>query len=135
MNLEDFKEDLVKQDKGSPCYVNRDSDACFFVRRADGADYVKEIEEITQQLYGFDRANVDHNLVIAWWLSEYGCTGWENLYSAGENLEYSKVNARLTFHNPSYFLSLNPLLLQHARDYNNYLFDAANKEVEEIKKS
>ena len=95
----------------------------------------EEIDVFKKQLYGFVLSKMDSILIMAWWLSEYGCTGWGEVFSNGEPLEYSKANARSIFHNPAFYLSLNALLVQHAGNYNNYLHDEAEEDISEIKKS
>ena len=135
MDLSEYKEDLEKQEKGSPCYLRDSSPAYFDVKRINTAEYIKEIESIKKQLYGFDLSKMDSNLIMAWWLSECGCTGWSEVFSNGKLLDYSKANARSIFHNPAFYLSLNALLVQHAGNYNNYLHDEAEEDISEIKKS
>lgn len=134
MNLQDYREDLKKQVKGSPFYV-MGGDSHIDVARAGTPEYFKQIEEIKLELYGFEQKDVDNNLVVAHWLCEYGITGWDGLLDGDNSIRYSKPNARKIFLNPEYFLSLNALLINHASDFNNYLTDATEKDIEQIKKS
>jgi len=134
MNLNQYEEDQVKQEKGSPCYLG--DDGCFYVKRIHTPEYNKQIAEITRELYGFDSKNMDNNLIVAHWLCEYGVTGWNNILNPDETeLEYSKSNARQVFLNPNMFLSLNLLLITHAGNYANYLHDEVIEDVEAVKKS
>ena len=128
-----YKEDREKQEGGSPCYYG---EAYFNVKRANTPDYQREIEEIKNNLYGFAPKAVDSNKILAYWLAEYGVTGWDGILDEEEKeLEFSRENARGIFLNPDFFLSLNLLLIQHAGDYSKYLYDAAELDIEEIKKS
>ena len=133
MKLSSYQEDPIKQDKGSPCYLDEGS---FDVRRIHTPSYVKELEEIKKQLYGFAPKEIDNNLVLAHWLCEYGVTGWDGVLNPDESeLEYSKENARKVFLNPALFLSLNALLIHHASDYNNYLHDQIEEDIKAVKKN
>lgn len=134
MNLNDYKENKVKQDKGSPCYVD-DGGSYFDVQRMHTPQYYKQIEDIKIELYGFAPKEIDNSLVLATWLCEHGVTSWSGVFEGDSELKYTKVRARKVFLNPSYFLSLNALLLQHAGDYNNYLNDEVEKDIEQTKKS
>lgn len=133
MRLSDYKEDQAKQEGGSPFYLG---DGCFYVRRFGTAKTNKQIEDIKRNEYGFAPKNIDGSLVLAIWLCEYGVTGWDGVLDEEDNeLKYSKSNARKIFMNPSYFGSLNPLLINHASDYASYLHDEIEADIEEIKKS
>ena len=133
MKLTDYKEDLSKQDKGSPCYL---AESSFDVRRVGSSVYQKEIDTLKKQLYSFADKDFDPNELIAHWLCEYGVTGWYGVLNPDETpLEYSKANARKVFLNPAYFLSLNHLLIQHGTDYANYLHDEMLEDIDQVKKS
>lgn len=133
MKLSSFRENTDKQDSGSPCLIG---DAYFDVRRANTPEYQMQIEDIRNKLYGFAPKNVDANEVIAHWLAEHGVTDWGGVLDEGDlPLEFNKQNCRSVFLNPEYHLSLNALLIQHAGNYQNYLYDEVNKDVEEIKKN
>ncbi len=134
MNLSDYKESKKKQEKGSPCYIG-DGGSCFDVKRIHTPEYYKQIEDIKINLYGFAPKEIDNNLVLATWLVEHGVTGWSGIEGDNGNLRYSKSNVRKVFLNPDYFLSLNALLIQHASDYNNYLHDEIEKDIEQAKKN
>ena len=133
MNLDQYKESKEKQEGGSPCYL---SDAHFNVKRFNTTESSKQIEDIKKREYGFAPKDIDFNLVLAIWLSEFGVTGWEGvLNEEGKELKYTNGNARKVFINPEYFMSLNAILIQHASDYNNYLYDEVLEDVEVIKKN
>lgn len=134
MKLSAYSEDLEKQEKGSPYYLGEDG--CFFVKRAGTTQYNKEIEEIKRELYGFAPKDVNAGLIIGTWLAEKGITDWENILDENDKpLEFSRVNARKVFLNPSFFNSLNLALIQHANDYTNYLHDEIEEAIENIKKN
>lgn len=133
MNLSNYKESKEKKESGSPCYVE---DAHFDVKRINTAEYHKQIEEITKREYGFAPKEVDNNLILATWLCEHGVTGWDGVIGDDDqDLKYSKRTARKVFLNPDYFMSLNALLLHHAGNYNNYLYDEIVEDIENIKKN
>ena len=133
MRLSNYKESSRKQEAGSPCYVE---EAHFDVKRIGTPEYSKQIDEITKKEYGFAPKDVDNNLIIAVWLCEYGVTGWDGVIGEDDKeLAYNKRNARKVFMNPDYFMSLNLLLIQHAGNYNNYLYDDLLVDIENVKKS
>ena len=133
MRLDLFKESKDKQESGSPCYLD---DGYFNVLRLHTPEYNKQIEDIKKLEYGFAPKDIDTNLVIATWLAEYGVTGWDGVLDEDDNeLRFTRKNARKVFLNPAYYLSLNALLIQHASDYANYLFDDVNEDIESVKKS
>lgn len=132
MNISNYEEDKVKQENGAPCYID---DGSFNVKRFNTPESNIEIEEIKKKEYGFAPKEIDHNKVIAIWLTEHGVTGWSGVFDDEKELEYSKQTARQIFLNPAYFLSLNLHLLQHASDYNNYLHDAIEEDIKVIKKN
>ncbi len=134
MKLSNYKESTVKQEKGSPCYIG-DGGSYFNVKRIHTPEYNKQIEDIKTNLYGFDYKDLDNNLILAHWLVEHGVTGWDGIENDDSNLRYSQPNARKIFLNPEYFLSLNALLIQHASNYNNYLHDLTQKDIEQAKKN
>lgn len=133
MKLSLYKEDVTKQESGSPLYID---DGCFYVKRVGTAEYHKQIEELKKSEYGFAPKEVNHNLIFALWLSEYGITGWEGVLDEEEyELEFSRRNARIVFNNPAFYLGLNALLMNHGSDYANYLFDEVTEDIEQIKKN
>ena len=132
MNISNYTEDKSKQEKGAPCYIE---DGYFDVKRFNTPESNIEIEDIKKKEYGFAPKDMDHNKIIAIWLCEYGVTGWDGVLDGDKPLKYSKATARKVFLNPAVFLSLNLVLLQHASDYNNYLHDAIEEDVQAIKKS
>ncbi len=134
MNLSLFAEDTQKQESGSPCYIG-DEGSCFHVKRLGTEQTQKEVGDIKKALYGFAPKEIDNNLIMGHWLAEFGVTGWDEISDGDDMLEYSKMNALNIFTNEKYYLSLNQLLLNHATDYANYLFDETNEDVEAVKKS
>ena len=134
MNLLEYKEDLKLRDKGAPISVG---DATFHIRRIGTAESTKFIKELKLSIYGpFCRHDdIDHNELLAHWLTEYGCTGWDNVQDeSGEDLPYSQQAARKVFTNPEYYLSLNAILTNAASTYENYLHDQAEEDAEALKK-
>jgi len=132
MKLESYAEDLDKHAGGSPYYLE---EACFYVQRAGTPEFNKQIEEIKNELYGFAPKVIDNNKITAFWLAEYGVTGWDGVINEDEELEFSRSNARSVFLNPAYYMSLNALLLTHSSNYSNYLFDEVNGDIEAAKKN
>lgn len=133
MNLNDYLEDPSKQEQGSPCYLG---DGAFYVKRIHTPEYNKQIEEIKNALYGFTSKEMDQNLIIAHWLSNYGVTKWEGVNNPDDSeLDFSRANARKVFLNPGQFMSLNALLITHASNYANYLMDEVEEDIKQVKKS
>lgn len=133
MNLSTYAEDSAKQESGSPCHLD---DSSINVKRVGTASFNGEIETIKRNLYGFAPNEVDHNLVMAHWLAEYGVTGWDGIFGdEGKELIFNKQNALSVFLNPAYHMSLNTILINHGSDYNNYLFDEIERDIEQTKKS
>jgi len=132
MKLDDYAEDLDKHSGGSPFYLG---EACFYVQRAGTKEFNKQIEEIKKDLYGFAPKEIDADKITAFWLAEYGVTGWEGVENEDSVLEFSRDNARAVFLNPAYHRSLNAYLLNHAADYSKYLFDEVSEDIEAAKKS
>jgi len=136
MNINEYKEDLVKQEKGSPCYFSTNENSSYIdIRRVGTPQYKKEIEEIKKSLYAFNDQDMDTDLILANWLVEYGVTGWSGIFDEDKELTYSKATSRKIFLNPEYFRTVNQLLINHGTEYQNYLHDAANDDIEAIKKS
>ena len=132
MQLSDFAECPDKQEQGSPLYLD---DGFICVKRIHTVEYNKQRESIRNSIYGFSPNNVDENLITGHWLAEHGVTGWEGVFDGDKELEFSRANARAVFLNPNYKLSLNALLINHAANYANYLFDEVSEDIKKIKKS
>ncbi len=132
MNLELFAEDPKKQEGGSPFYID---DGFISVKRIHTAEYNKQRESIKNREYGFSSREVDENLITAMWLAEFGVTGWGGVNDGDKELDFNRSNAGAVFLNPNYRLSLNALLINHAANYANYLFDEASEDIEQVKKS
>lgn len=133
MQLSSYQEDTSKQESGSHCYIG---EGYFLVRRFGTDESNKQLESIKRGLYGFAPKEIDSSLVLASWLCDYGITGWGGILDEEENeLEFSVMNLRRVILNPSCYLSLNTLLINHASNYTSYLFDEVVEDVENIKKS
>ena len=133
MRLSNYKEDMIKQEAGSPCYVG---EGFFLVRRFGTDESNKQVENIKRDLYGFAPKDIDGDLVLAHWLCDYGVTGWDGVLDEDdEPLKYTAMNARLVFMNPAFFKSINAMLTSHASNYASYLYDEVVEDVENIKKS
>jgi len=132
MQLLDFAEDSQKQENGSPLYLD---DGFICVKRIHTVEYNKQRESIRNSIYGFSPNDIDENLITSHWLAEYGVTGWDGVLDGDKELEFSRENARAVFLNPNYKLSLNALLINHAANYANYLFDEVSEDIKKIKKS
>ena len=132
MKLQDYAEDVSKHESGSPFYLE---DGCFYVKRVGTIEFYKQIESIKAELYGFAPKDVDHNLVTAHWLAQFGVTGWDGVLDGDDEIKFSVKNALSIFLNPAYYMSLNPILINHGKDYNNYLSDEVSEDIEAAKKS
>lgn len=134
MNLNEYRESLTLHDKGAPISVG---DAIFYIRRIGTPAAQRFIKELKLSLYGpfATHAEQDHNELLAHWLTEYGCTGWEGVQDeSGSQLAYSKDTARKVFLNKEYWLSLNAILTNAASMYENYLHEQAEEDAEQLKK-
>lgn len=133
MDLSLFRESLEKQRDGAPIYVG---DSTFYVKRLGTPESQKIIREIRRRLFSpFHKAqDGDENLVFAEWLSEYGVTDWENVTDGDGEIKYSKPVARNIFTNPEYYQSLNLVLINAATNFENYLHEQAEEDLEELKK-
>jgi len=135
MSLDLYREDLEKQEIGSPCYV---AQMTFYVARCGTKKAIGEMAEIREKLYGIfpKPSEVNEHEIIANWLAYYGVVNWENVTDDenGEEMEFTPAFSRQLFLNESYWMSLNTVLITHAANYENYLSDEAYKDGEEIKK-
>ena len=134
MNLNEYREDLTLQTKGAPISVG---DAIFYIRRIGTLEAQKFIKELKLSIYGpfCKHDDIDHNELLAHWLTEYGCTGWEGVQDeSGAALSYSKDTARKVFLTKEYWLSLNAILTNAASMYENYLHEQAEEDAEALKK-
>ena len=134
MNLNEYREDLKLHEKGAPISVG---DAIFYIRRIGTPAAQKFIKELKLSLFGpfANHAEQDANELLAHWLTEYGCTGWEGVQDeSGADLPYSQQSARKVFANPEYYLSLNAILTNAASMYENYLHEQAEEDAEALKK-
>lgn len=132
MLLSHYREDPEKQLGGSPIYVG---DATFFVKRWGTKESQEQLKEIRRALFGpFHKAQEgDDNLVFAEWLC-WAVTNWENVNTEDGEYKFSAKNARALFRDEHYFLSLNAELITSAMRFENYLFDEAAEDEEELKK-
>lgn len=134
MNLNEYRESLALQQKGAPISVG---DAIFYIRRIGTPEAQKFIKELKLSLWGpfANHAEQDANELLAHWLTEYGCTGWDGAQDeSGSPLPYSKDTARKVFLNKEYWLSLNAILTNAASMYENYLHEQAEEDSEQLKK-
>lgn len=108
-----------------------------FLRRFGTPEAGKVYAEIKERLYGFisDDKEISHSLIFAWWLSEYGVSGWTGAKDQdGNEIPYTKQAARDIFHNESYWLSLNARLSEAATSFEYYLESENKEEIEQLKK-
>lgn len=133
MDLNDFREDLAKHDRGAPIYIR---DACFYVRRWGSASAQKALRDLRLGLFGplHQSQPGDDDRLMAEWLAEYGVAGWEGVSIADGGLPYSKSAARKVFLNPEYFQSLNAQLYNEAAKFENYLHEQAEEDLAALKK-
>lgn len=131
--LHQFREDGEKQSEGSPCYLG---DHTFIVRRLGTRESNKCMKELRQAIFGplHKFEDGDNELLLANWLAEFGVTNWDLTDEYGAEIKYSKSTARELFLDESYFMSLNAELIDFAARYQHFLYDAAEQDIEEIKK-
>lgn len=134
MQLSEYRESLTLHDKGAPISVG---DAVFYVRRLGTPSAQKFMKELKLSLWGpfAAHAEQDANELLAHWLTEYGCTGWDNVQDeSGADLPYSQQAARKVFLNPEYYLSLNAILTNAAATFENYLHEQLEQDIDALKK-
>lgn len=134
MELALYAEDLDKQASGSTFYLGEGE---ILVRRWGTEESEKAMKDIRRSLFGPSHKgrHEDESLAVAHWLVEYGIAGWSGLKDeSGEEQKYSNRAARSLFLDKRYFKSLNVLLLNHAIDYQNYLYEEAEEDLEDLKK-
>lgn len=133
MDLQCFRESEAKQKSGVPIYIG---DSTFICRRYGTDESKKIIKDITKLLYGpFHKvAETDGHEIFAHWLVEYGIVGWENVTDGSQLIEFSNENARKIFLNPEMYLSLNTILFTDVNNFENYLYDETQEDIDNIKK-
>lgn len=144
MSLAEFREDGNRWAEGSPIHIN---EMTFYVRRWGTPESQEKLRDIRKRLFGpfHKQQDSDDDIVMGEWLTEYGVTGWENVYEERSSalkaigfkpkeVRYSKKNARGIFCNPEFFYSLNRLLYANAANFENYLYQEAEEDTEELKK-
>lgn len=133
--LASYREDLQKQQHGTPIYVG---DSVFYVRRYGTANSKKAIKALKLELFGPLHKHEEHDddLLLAHWLVEYGVSNWEGVAETdgGKPIKYSNAAARKIFLNPEYFQSLNLMLFNESMKFENYLHDQATEDTEAVKK-
>lgn len=136
MRLIGFAEDSNKWANGAPIYVDQPhGTTVFYLRRWGTPESEKVRKNIVKSLYGpmHNASDVDASEVYAHWLAEYGIASWEKIDE--EDTAYNQRIARETFLNEEHFYSINQYLINQALNFENYLFDEAMEELENIKKS
>lgn len=134
MSLAEFREDPNRWAEGSPIHVN---EMTFYVRRWGTPESQEKLRDIRKRLFGpfHKQQDADDDIVMGEWLTEYGVTGWEGVIEeSGKELKFSKKNARGVFCNPEFFYSLNRLIYAAAANFENYLYQEAEEDTEELKK-
>lgn len=134
MDLSQFRECEKKQTGGTPIYVG---DGIFYGRRLGSKKANKVVRNIKIELYGVlhESTQEDADVIYAHLLAEYGIAGWENIQDEnGNELPYSESNARKVFLNPEYHLSLNRILVEKLLEFDNFLWETAEEDLEALKK-
>lgn len=137
--LDNYREDLQKQKDGSPCYLD---EGTFFIKRSGTPEVKKQLAEIRERLYGIflkDSNGIDEYRIWAHWLAEFGVVGWDDIQHIDENgkavpLEFTREAARDIFLNEQYRRSLIPKLVEFSLNYENYLCEQSQEDVEQVKK-
>lgn len=137
MDLNEYKEDLSKQKNGVSIHTNAGE---FIVRRfgtkesnAVLADIEREDYNPFENLTDTEKAERKSEQ-MAKWLATYGVCDWHNVKENGDQVKFNKKIAYEVFMNPAYFLSLNLRLINAAMDYENYLVNEVEKDIEQVKK-
>lgn len=134
MSLADFREDPNRWAEGSPIHVN---EMTFYTKRFGTPESQQAIRDIRKRLFGpfHKQQDIDDDVVLGEWLAEYAVTGWENVIEeSGKELKFSRKNARGVFCNPEFFYSLNKIIVSQALSFDNYLYQEAEEDKEELKK-
>lgn len=134
MQLSEYRESKELHDKGAPISVG---DAVFYIRRLGTPKAQAFMKELKLSLWGpfANHAEQDANELLAHWLTEYGCTGWDGVQGeSGEDLPYSMQAARKVFLNTEYWLSLNAILTNAATMFENYLHEQLEQDIDALKK-
>lgn len=134
MKLSEYQESLKLQKDGAPIAIGS---ATFYIRRSGTKESKKLVRDLQMQIFGpFHRMQEEDDLLLrAHWLVEYGCASWQGLFNEDDSeLPYSQEAARKVFLNPEYHLSLNAVLWMAAHNFENYLHDQAEEDLEQIKK-
>ena len=164
MKLSAYREDSSKQSVGVPIFAGDAVFYMRRWGTPESQTFLKELRKSLFGPLHKDQQG-DENKLIAEWLVGYGCVGWDGVlsediseddefkwyeffhtfrsYFGKKTLEkpkvkevvYSKEAARSVFLNPEYYLSLNTMLLQGAMNFENYLYDDANEDLDAIKKN
>ena len=137
INLNVFNEDLALQSEGCPIYPLQGEELYFCTPRVGGFKYQKQIQDIIKAQYGLYRNDddVDMSLVQAIWLGEY-ITDFGGALDAktDEELAFTRENCRAIFANKGMHLSLVPLLISKASNFEYYLTAEGREAIEELKK-
>lgn len=134
MKFSNFLESTEKQNDGVPIYVE---DATFYVRRYGTKKSNQLLKDLSKILFGpfHKKDESDPDLLFAHWLVEYGVVGWDGVFDeSGNSISYDQSISRSTFLNPEMFLSLNKILFVEVNNFENYLYDSLEEDIEEIKK-
>jgi hypothetical protein len=135
-SLDQYREDPEKQKNGTPIYFG---DTVFYVRRWGIPDSIAVQKQLQEYLFGplHKWTPNDDSLLVAHWLADYGVADWVGVRESPDSPEipYSKTAARQIFLNNEFFLSLNNDLWMDAKNFNNYLYDAAEDDLEVLKKN
>lgn len=164
MKLSAYRESKEKQLKGVPVFVGDSVFYLKRWGTKESQEFVRELKKKLFGPFHKDSAG-DENILISEWLIEYGCVGWEGVLQENadeedetkwyfffdkmrdffgkkkitkpevKELQYSKERARNIFSNEEYFMSLNAVLFTAATNFENYLYDDADADAEQIKKN
>lgn len=132
-NIDHLREDTGKWIDGAPV---EKFGITFFMRRAGTKEAQLALRQLKMKMFrpGYEPDEYETMVLHGWWLAEYLCAGWKDMYSTDGELEYSIENARTVFQNESFYFSINNELILESLKWQNYLYDHIREEIENLKK-
>lgn len=132
-SIDHLREDTSKWIDGIPVELYG---ITFYMRRSNTREATKALRDLKIQLFrpGYELDEYDYVVLQGWWIAEFLCVGWENMYSSDGEVEYSIDAARTIFQNEQFYNSINNALVEECAKWQNFLFDQVKLEIENLKK-